>query len=111
MTGYRPARTRLRGADDRKGGGRPALLPSLSSTTRTLGGGVGGRRGGVTGGCLADGFAVAAGTGRGRGLADPTADTVDQFLAAGGLGMPHTRHEPQVLGLAGRHVQLAGVLG
>jgi hypothetical protein len=72
------------------GAGVVARLAAGSPTrSRELGGGVGGLRGGLGGG---------------HGLADPAADTVDELLAAGRLGVTHIRYEPEVLRFPGRHV-------
>ena len=81
--------------------------PSISRPGPS-GGGVGGLGGGLFPGRR---LGIVGGTGRGGGLVDPAADAVDEVLAAGGLGVTHARHDPEFLGLPGRHVQLARVLG
>src|SRR4249920_3340826 len=85
--------------------------PHRAASPRRLGGGVGGLLVRLVRGRRDALVLVMAGAGRGRGLADPATDAVDQFLATGGLGVAHVRYEPELLGFPGRHEELARVLG
>src|SRR6185312_16742586 len=89
------------------------MLRNFSIKVRShprLGGGVRGLRVWLVPGRRGALVLAIAGTGRGRGLADPATDAVDQFLAACGLGVAHVRYEPELLGFPGRHVELTRVL-